>query len=64
MGTSGPRISRPDVLRLAEALGVRWNGIDSMPVLFDQCIEHGRRLARRGDLPAAPVLISPPPRSR
>lgn len=44
MGTSGPRISRPDVLKLAEALGVRWNGLDPMPRLFELCIEEGRRL--------------------
>lgn len=44
MGSSGPRISRPDVLKLAEALGVRWNGLDSMPELFKQCVDEGRRL--------------------
>jgi hypothetical protein len=44
MGTSGPRISRPDVLKLAEALGVRWNGLDPMPRLFQLCVDEARRL--------------------
>jgi len=38
MGTSGARISRRDVLDLAEALGVPWNGQDSMPALFAECV--------------------------
>lgn len=44
---AGRHISRPDVLRLAEALGIRWNGLDTMPELFLKCIERARRLARQ-----------------
>ena len=45
MATGASRhISRPDVLRLAEALGIRWNGLDTMPALFGKCVERARRL--------------------
>jgi hypothetical protein len=58
LGSSGPRISRPDVLKLAEALGVRWNGIDSMPQLFTLCVDEGRRLRLAArDRPSRPRVV-------
>jgi hypothetical protein len=39
-------ISRRDVLNLAEALDLRWDGLDSMPVLFSKCVEQARRVTR------------------
>jgi len=47
MGTSGARIGRRDVLALAEALGVKWNTRDSMPVLFVKLVEEARRKRAR-----------------